>query len=166
MHSTGGSALRPTRRRRTGDAGSVRGVAAVELALLLAPLLVMLFGVAELGRAFYTYNTLAKTVRDAARHLSQHGPGDALIAAEARCLAVHGNTDCSGDVLAPGLTIAQVQLCDASLCAATHAGQSTGLGAVNLVTVGITGYPWTSVVQWVVPNMRFNTISVTLRAQL
>ena len=143
-----------------------RGVAVIELALLLAPLLVMLFGVAELGRAFYTYNTLAKTVRDAARHLSQHGPGDALIAAQARCLAVYGNTECSGDVLAPGLRVEHVVLCDATLCTATHAGLSTGLGAVNLVTVGIAQYAWTSVVQWVVPDMRFNTIAVTLRAQL
>ena len=143
-----------------------RGVAAVELALLLTPLLVMLFGVTELGRAIYTYNTLAKTVRDATRHLSQHGPGDAVIAAEARCLAVHGTTDCTGTVLAAGLSTDQVVLCDAVLCPATHAGQSTGLGAVNLVTVGITGYAWSSAVQWVVPDMRFNTISVTMRAQL
>jgi hypothetical protein len=57
-------------------------------------------------------------------------------------------------------------LCDAVLCPATHAGQSTGLGAVNLVSVGIAGYAWSSVVQWVVPDMRFNTISVTMRAQL
>jgi Flp pilus assembly protein TadG len=144
----------------------IGGVAAVELALLLAPLLALLFGVAELGRAIYTYNTLDKTVRDAARHLSQHGPGDAVIAAEARCLAVHGTTDCSGAVVATGLSTAGVSICDASLCPATHAGQSTGLGAVNLVTVGIAGYAWASVVQWVIPDLRFNTISVTLRAQL
>jgi Flp pilus assembly protein TadG len=143
-----------------------RGVAAVELALLLTPLLVMLFGVTELGRAIYSYNTLAKTVRDAARHLSQHGPGDAVIAAEARCLAVYGTTDCTGTVVAIGLSTDQVVLCDAVLCPATHAGQSTGLGAVNLVSVGIAGYAWSSVVQWVVPDMRFNTISVTMRAQL
>lgn len=143
-----------------------QGVAAVELALLLAPLLLLLLGVTELGRAIYTYNTLDKTVRDAARHLSQHGPGDALIAAEARCLAVHGNPDCTGPVLAPGLSPREVVLCDAVLCPATHAGQSTGLGAVNLVTVGITGYAWVAVVPWVVPDLRFNTISVTLRGQL
>ena len=143
-----------------------RGVAAVELALLLTPLLVMLFGVTELGRAIYSYNTLAKTVRDATRHLSQHGPGDAVIAAEARCLAVYGTTDCTGTVLTIGLSTDQVVLCDAVLCPATHAGQSTGLGAVNLVSVGIAGYAWSSVVQWVVPDMRFNTISVTMRAQL
>jgi Flp pilus assembly protein TadG len=145
---------------------SQHGVAAVELALLLAPLLVMLFGVTELGRAIYTYTTLDKTVRDAARHLSQHGPGDALIAAEARCLAVHGNADCTGPALATGLSTQEVVLCDAVLCPATHAGQSTGLGAVNLVSVAITGYAWSSAVPWVVPDMRFNAISVTLRAQL
>jgi Flp pilus assembly protein TadG len=143
-----------------------RGVAAVELALLLTPLLVMLFGVTELGRAIFSYNILAKAVRDATRHLSQHGPGDTAIAAEARCLAVFGTTDCTGTALAIGLDTDRVVVCDAVLCPATHAGQSTGLGAVNLVTVGITGYAWSSVVPWVVPNMRFNTISVTMRAQL
>ena len=153
-------ASRPCRRP------SQHGVAAVELALLLAPLVVLLFGVTELGRAIYTYNTLDKTVRDAARHLSQHGAGDALIAAEARCLAVHGNADCTGPALAPGLSTREVVLCDAVLCPATHAGQATGLGAVNLVTVGITGYAWNAVVPWVMPDLRFNTISVTLRAQL
>lgn len=143
-----------------------RGVAAVELALLLAPLLVMLFGVTELGRAIYTYNSLDKTVRDAARHLSQHGPGDALIAAEGRCLAVYGNTDCSGSALASGLSTQQVAICDAVACPATHASQSTGQGAINLVSVSITGYAWSSAVTWVVPDLRFNTISVTLRAPL
>ena len=143
-----------------------RGVAAVELALLLAPLLVMLFGVTELGRAIYTYNSLDKTVRDAARHLSQHGPGDALIAAEGRCLAVYGNTDCSGSALASGLSTQQVAICDAVACPATHASQSTGQGAINLVSVSITGYAGSSAVTWVVPDLRFNSISVTLRAQL
>ena len=33
-----------------------RGVAAVELAVLLTPLVLMLFGATELGRAVYTYN--------------------------------------------------------------------------------------------------------------
>lgn len=145
---------------------SQRGVAAVEFALLLPLLVAMIFGTSELGRAIYTYNTLSKTVRDAARHLSQHGPGQATIQAEARCLAVHGNTECSGSALAPGLTTSAVQVCDALSCPATHANQSTGLGSVNLVTVAIQGYAYSSVVQFVVPDMTFNDIAVTLRAQL
>ena len=59
-----------------------RGVAAVEFGLLITPMVLMLFGATEFGRAIYTYNTLDKTVRDAVRHLSQHGPGDATIQLE------------------------------------------------------------------------------------
>lgn len=143
-----------------------RGVAAVEFSLLLTPLVLMIFGTTELGRAVYNYNTLDKTVRDAARHLSQHAPGDPAIAAQARCLAVYGTTDCSGSVVAPGLTVGMVTVCDASLCPGTHANQLTGLGSINLATVGIQGYPYTSVVHFVIPDMIFNNISVTLRAQL
>jgi Flp pilus assembly protein TadG len=143
-----------------------RGAAAVEFALLLIPLVVMLFGTTELGRAIYTYNTLDKTVRDAARHLSQHGPGDVAVQTEARCLAVYGNESCSGPALAPGLTTAAVQICDALSCPGTHAAQPTGLGSVNLVTVGIQGYAYNSLVEFVVPDMTFNNIAATLRAQL
>ena len=149
----------PTRRDQ-------RGAAAVEFALLLTPLVVMLFGTTELGRAIYTYNTLDKTVRDAARHLSQHGPGDVVVQTEARCLAVYGNESCSGPALAPGLTTAAVQICDALSCPSTHAAQPTGLGSVNLVTVGIQGYAYNSLVEFVVPDMTFNNIAATLRAQL
>jgi Flp pilus assembly protein TadG len=143
-----------------------RGVAAVEFALLLTPMIVMLFGATEFGRAIYTYNTLDKTVRDAVRHMSQHGPGDAVIQAEARCLAVYGNTSCAGNALAPGLTTGQVALCDALSCAGTHAAQPTGSGAVNLVTVTITDYAYSSMVEFVMPSMNFNNISATMRAQL
>lgn len=143
-----------------------RGVAAVEFALLLTPLVLMVFGTTELGRAIYSYNTLDKTVRDAARHLSQHGPGDTVIAAEARCLAVYGRTDCSGSVVAPGLTVGMVSICDASLCPGSHANISTGLGSINLVTASIQNYPYNSLVEFVIPDMTFNNISVTLRSQL
>jgi Flp pilus assembly protein TadG len=153
-------------RRRHSPRSPARGVAAVELALLLTPLILMIFGTTELGRAIYSYNTLDKTVRDAARHLSQHGPGDTVVADEARCLAVTGSTDCSAAAVVPGLTVAMVTICDATLCPGTHANQVTGLGSVNLVTAGISNYPFNSVVAFVIPSMNFNNISVTLRAQL
>jgi Flp pilus assembly protein TadG len=150
-----------------------RGVAAVELALLLAPMLVLLFGVTELGRALYTYNTLGKTVRDAARHLSQHGPGDSTVWAQARCLAVHGDTACSGPLLAPGLSTSQVSVCDAVACAATHANQATGQGVINLVGVTIDGYVFDSVLDLGLPgtgtffgDRRLQPISATMRGPL
>lgn len=147
-----------------GTAADQRGAAAVEFGLLLALLVTMAFGITEFGRAIYTYNTLDKAVRDAARHLSQHAPGDAAIQEEARCLAVYGNLDCSGAALAPGLTTAAVQICDALACPGTHATQPTGLGSINLVTVGITGYAYDSVVELAMPDLGFGDIAATLRA--
>jgi Flp pilus assembly protein TadG len=48
-----------------------RGLAATEMAITLPVLLLLMLGTAELGRAFYHYNTLTKSVRDGARYLSR-----------------------------------------------------------------------------------------------
>ena len=159
----------PTMASRSGRhrlRGCSCGVAAVELGLLMTPMILVMFGATEFGRAIYTYNTLDKTVRDAARHLSQHGPGDTVIQNEARCLAVHGNTTCSGPALAPGLTVGAITLCDAQSCPGSHAAQGTGSGVINLVSVTVVNYAYSSVVQLVMPNLNFNNISATMRAQL
>ena len=145
-----------------------QGVAAVELAVLLTPLVLMIFGATELGRAIYTFNVLDKTVRDAARHLSQNRPGDTAIAAEATCLTVYGTTDCSGTSVASGLTKSMVTICDATVTTCSnYANQPTGYGSssINLVSVTIAGYPFTSLVKFVIPNLTFNPISVTMRGQ-
>jgi Flp pilus assembly protein TadG len=154
-------ALQPALTRRRD-----RGVAAVEFALVLPVLLALAFGATELGRAIYTYNALDKTVRDAARHLSQHGPGDTAIQAEATCLAVYSNADCSGTAVAPGLTSSMVVLCDAISCPSTHLSQATGAGVMNLVSVSIQGYEFFSAVTYVIPDLDFNQITSLLRAQL
>jgi Flp pilus assembly protein TadG len=135
----------------------------------------MIFGTTELGRAIYSYNTLDKSVRDAARHLSQHGPGEIIIADEARCLAAYGKLLCgAGDPpLVPGLTPSMVKICDAanySACPYSHAAVTIGSGAtgtvVNLVTVRIEGYTYNSLVEFVIPDLTFSNISVTMRGQL
>jgi Flp pilus assembly protein TadG len=143
-----------------------RGVAAIELAFLLTPLVMITFGATEIGRAIYTYNTLDKTVRDAARYMSQHGSGDADIQSDAKNLAVFGNTAGTGSALAPGLAITNVTVCDPVACPGTHQGVVTGSGTVNLVSVSITNYHYSSLVSFVFPSLDFNAISCTLRAQL
>jgi Flp pilus assembly protein TadG len=122
---------------------AMRGAAAVELAIMLIVMVPLAFGVAEFGRALYQYNTLVKTVRDAARLLSQHNPSDDTYPiAQATCLALHGNVDCSGPLLAPGLTSDMVTICDrVNACAGDLYGDvGTGSGLVNLVEVRISGY--------------------------
>ncbi|MGE5523483.1 MAG: TadE/TadG family type IV pilus assembly protein [Rhodospirillaceae bacterium] len=143
-----------------------RGVAAVEMGIVLIPLVTLVFGITELGRAFYQYNSLAKATRDAARYLSAQGPGDADDIAVAKCMVVYGNSTCSGSALVPGLTVSQVSVCDASNCASTHGAQTTGSGVVNLVTVSVVGYSFTSIVPFVVPNLTFNDIGTTMRQVL
>ena len=150
-------------RGRTAVFRRSRGAAAVELALLLAPLVLVIFAAAELGRAIHTFNTLGKGVRDAARHLSQFGTAEDVVA-QARCLAVHGRLDCAGPALAAGLSTSQVRICDPERCPATHASQSTGLGSLSLVSVEIAGYRWSSMLSGVVPDLAFRPIGSTLRA--
>lgn len=140
-----------------------KGVALVEFALVLLPLVLMVFGITELGRAFYQYNTLAKSTRNAARYLTTQAPGSGY--GEATCLTVTGQQTCtlSDTPLAPGLTAVMVTICDATSCPATHSGIDTGSGSINLVTVSITGFQFTSLVPFVVPTMTFGPIGTTMR---
>lgn len=141
-----------------------RGVASVELGILIIPLLLLTFGTTEFGRAIYQYNTLAKASRDATRFLSGQAPGDPGDVAAAQCLAVYGDATCTNTTpLLPGLTTSMVTVCDSVSCPANHLNQTTGSGVMNLVTVTISGYPFTSLVPFVAPNMTFNDIHSTMR---
>ncbi|WP_179400626.1 TadE/TadG family type IV pilus assembly protein [Burkholderia guangdongensis] len=98
----------------------MRGVAAVEFALVLIPLVLLVTGVAEFGRAIYQYETLTKATRDAARYLSVYRPSDTTTypISDARCLVVYGatcdNAGTSPVPLVPGLTTSMVYICDSS----------------------------------------------------
>ncbi len=121
---------------------SVQGAVAVEMALLLALMLVLILGVAEFGRALYQYNTLAKAVRDAARHLSQSIPNDPndpsaydAVKEEAICLVVYGNLNCEGEALVAGLTT------DNDMVTIEEIPKDPGEGLpINLVQVTISGF--------------------------
>lgn len=141
------------------------GVAAVELGLTMAPVLILTFGVTEYGRAIYTYNTIDKAARDAARYMTAPPPGSSDPAADARNLVVYGNVQGSGSPLAPGLSTGMVDICRA--CDGAHIAVPTGSGVVNLVTVRISGYVYNSIVTYVAPaTLNFSDISVTMRTNL
>jgi Flp pilus assembly protein TadG len=143
-----------------------RGVAAVELALLMVVLLPLTFGITEYGRAMYQYNTLVKNARDAVRYLSEQAPGAANHAA-AKCIAVYGNTGCTAPVLLPGLTTGMVSVCDSLVTTAcpggTFSAVPTGSGVVNLVTVKISGYTFASLVPAYASSFTFDNVSATMR---
>jgi Flp pilus assembly protein TadG len=134
-----------------------QGLAAVEMAILLIPLVIMTFGMTELGRALYYYNTLAKGTRDAARFLSMHARGDAE--PEARCLAVYGRTTCTAsdtDSLAPNARVGMVSI-------SYEPAVETGYGSIDLVKVTVSDYPFSSLVPMVVTSMVFGPIATTMR---
>jgi Flp pilus assembly protein TadG len=151
-----------------------RGVAAVEFALLIIPMLVMVFGITEYGRAMYQYNTLVKSTRDAARFLSTQAAGSGV--ATAKCLAVYGQKVCSGPKVVSNLDVSMVYVCDSVNsvdCSTDHSAVATGSGVVNLATVVIRGYQFESVVSFNVgglsvglPNVTFGDISTTMRQVL
>lgn len=115
---------------------AMHGAVAVEFALLLIPMLMLALGAAEFGRALYQYNTLVKATRDSVRHLSHLNPtssGYSQAQTEAKCLAVYGNTVCTGQSLAPKLTTSMVSI--------NPINTTTAAGTpITLVEVRITGY--------------------------
>jgi Flp pilus assembly protein TadG len=147
-----------------------RGLALVELAISIFVLITIAFGITEFGRAIYQYNTLAKAARDATRFLSTRDALDTAAKDQAKCLAVHGNPTCTGNPLAPGLTLAMVSICDALACPADHASQGS-VPLINLVTVSIGGpnatpYTFDSLASFVVPDIQFGPIAVTMKQVL
>lgn len=145
---------------------AARGVAAVELAFMLVPLLTLTFGVTEYGRAIYTYNAIEKSARDAARHLTSVVATNPDPKGEARRLVLYGNVEGTGPLLAPHLRESMVVIDDAASDPTGHT-ISTGSGTINLVTVRIVGYQYHSIVTYVAPDLLdFGTISVTMRSHL
>ena len=137
------------------------------MAFLLLPLIFIVFGITEFGRAMFEYNTIAKATRDGARFLSVQQPS-ASSAAEARCLTVHGNLTCSGAKLTPNLTTAMVAICDWTSCPGTHQAQGVN-PVVNLVTVTVTGYPFTSNVPFVTAGfatITFGDVRTTMKSNI
>jgi Flp pilus assembly protein TadG len=150
------------------------GAVAVEMALVLLPMLILCFGITEIGRALYQYNGLVKATRGATRYLSQQsvvappiGETADDIRLRARNFALCGSVTCvNATPLVTGLTLGMISVCDRLSCSSTHGNVSTGAGSVNLVTVSIgvadNKFRFTSIVPWVVPDILFKPISVTM----
>jgi len=100
-----------------------RGVAVVEMVIVLPILLFMIFATAEFGRAFMQYNTLTKSVRDSTRFLAEYAMMgqnqtiniDAILRGRVQNLVVYGSV-AAGTLspLLPGLTPANVTVAAAS----------------------------------------------------
>ncbi len=107
---------------RKGKSARQHGVAAVEFAIVLPLLALLMLATAELGRLLFQYNAVAKSARDGARFaakqslnaaevvdLDQIQPFHAFsVRRETQNLVVYGNTLGTGSPLLPGLEISDV----------------------------------------------------------
>jgi len=139
-----------------------RGIAAVELAIVLPLLLAIVFGVTELGRAMYQYDALTKAARGAARYLSVYDPADADVRARAVDIAVCGAPGCgSASSVVPGLSAAHVAIADAK-SDPTLASVQTGQGTIDMVRVTIgapaAAYAFDPLVPFITPRITFGPI--------
>jgi len=164
-----------------------RGVAAVEFAIVLIPLVTLALGVAEFGRAIWQYEALTKATRDAARYLSTYLPSDpAYPVAQAQCLVVYGSSTCPAGQATPlvdGLTTSMVVICDAvnstgcqdptdptqfsnvpTYDSNNAAPGGTQSGSINVVEVKIKGFPYTPIEPFFnLSTFNFNNILTVMR---
>jgi hypothetical protein len=120
---------RNTRRFRRDD----RGLQLVELAIAL-PVMIVLFGtVAEFGRYFQAYSTLAKGTRVAARFLAT-APASGTDDLAAKNLVVYGNVAGTGNPIVNDLEVEKV------IITRRDAGGNPIVGCPTTITVEISDF--------------------------
>jgi Flp pilus assembly protein TadG len=125
---------RPFLKKISGFARNERGVQLVELAIVLPVLVLFLAAVAEFGRYFYEYSTLAKGSRVAVRYLAT-ARTNGLDDPAAKNLVVYGNFAGTGSPIVSGLTTGNVEITRRDGAGALVVG-----GIPNTVTIKITNF--------------------------
>lgn len=135
-----------------------RGVALIEFALILPMVLILTMMTTEIGRAYHRYNTLAKSVREAARYLSVRAQG--VDVAKAKNIIVYGNSAGTGQAVIPGLSLSNVPN--------PVWGKTGSYPVLNTVTVSVTGYTFVPMVGNVfglnLGTVTFSPIRATMRS--
>ncbi len=150
-----------------------RGAAAVELALVTIPLILMALAAVEFARAMLIYETLTKTVRHGVRYLSFFDPAVASEYptgfAKKRMVYGVGAPVAGAQRLVDGLSESMIEICDrvtSTACPGESFGNvETGAGTINLVRVTIRGYRYRPIfpAARLLPAITFEPISATMR---
>jgi hypothetical protein len=113
-----------------------QGVQLVEVAIVIPILLILFAAVAEFGRYFYEYTTLAKAARDGGRFMAAKTIDSATTdwVLVTKKLIVYGNMEGTGTPLLPGLSIDNV---DVQFAGGTYAG---GNGVPTTVIITFVNY--------------------------
>jgi Flp pilus assembly protein TadG len=133
-----------------------RGIAIVEFAIILVPILTLLFAGIECGLALQRVHAIQRATASAVRLLSLSQAGDLRAIQSAQCLVLTGaptddSNQCSGQPILPNTTVSNVQVCDAVLCPDSQIVVISGLGHLNLVTVSTQGMVMNDFPDWMTP---------------
>lgn len=149
----------------TRTRSSQHGIALIELVLTLPLLLLLMLGVAEMGRALYQYNSLVKAVRDGIRYLSSNAftvNGQTLdpdAVQQMENLIRYGNPQGQGKALWDNPPTIETRT------------QTDGTGTYITIKASyrfafVAGNPLPRLLQWgTLPNTLPLTVSQTMRAQ-
>jgi hypothetical protein len=134
------------------------GIALIEFALMLPLLIMLIFLTTEFGRAYYQYDTITKSVREAARYLSVRAQGTGI--ANAKNIIVYGNPGGTGSPILSGLSLSNVP---------DPVWSTTGsYPVVNTVTVSVTGFRFVplagNVFGMTLSTIVFSPIQATMRS--
>jgi Flp pilus assembly protein TadG len=126
------------------------GVEIIEFAFVLPLLAILLIGGIEFGRAFYTYNVLTKSVRNAARYLSSKpiassGTISAATVTKTKNLAVYGNIAGTGAPVIGGLSTAHINV----------PSPGTVVSVQQIYVTVSANYPYPSLFRYILPNSTF-----------
>jgi Flp pilus assembly protein TadG len=96
--------------------GRQRGIVAVEMAITLPFLLLLMLSIAELGRVLFQSNMLTKATRDAARYLAAEAivggtdviQIDAALESETKNLLMYGSTTAANTPILPHLSAGDI----------------------------------------------------------
>lgn len=83
-------------RKRQQRQGGESGASAVEFALVLLPLLLILFGIIDYGRAFYVQVNLESATREIARQAAVNGPQTLIDQAKQQITDLAGLSNVTG----------------------------------------------------------------------
>jgi Flp pilus assembly protein TadG len=129
------------------------GVAAIELALILAPLLTLCFAGLELGLALQRYHMLHRSAVTAARFLSLSQPGDAVANQVAQCIVLTGSAamqdgNCQSMPIIPNTSLLNVSTCDVVNCPSSQHWTLTAGQEISMVTIQTQGMVMTDFPEW------------------
>lgn len=162
-----------------------KGVAAVELAFILVPLLVLCFGIVEVGRALNYYNGVVKATRGAARYLTGQNLNSLVsgteyaydindtvdpdkVVRDAMELAVCGKLPdgakaaCAADSRhVPGFAEGNVRVRTNTNVVTVDSGGNPQ-GTVSVVTVTVSGVQFSSFLPYGIVDFTFSPVRITM----